>query len=151
MAKPEGGQGGDFLSSSEMFLCLLKHEIYSELFGCPVVIINGAQGTHPNLVLQLAKWKGFCMDLVIFQLICLMSSVVIIFVIQKPRSRYWLKETEHLQRLLLKLLILMLMEGEYVAHFYTFSGIFKACQNAQFSSIKYFSIFLLFLKNTWKG
>ena len=27
--------------------------------------------------------------------------------------------------------------------FYTFSGIFKASQNAQFFSIKYFSIFLL--------
>ena len=28
--------------------------------------------------------------------------------------------------------------------FYTLSGIFKACQNTQFSSIKYFSIFLLY-------
>lgn len=45
----------------------------------------------------------------------------------------------------------MLMEGEYVAHFLVILWYFQGLSKKQFSSIKYVSIYLLFLKNSWKG
>ena len=43
------------------------------------------------------------------------------------------------------------MEGEYVAHFLVILWYFQGLSKKQFSSIKYVSIYLLFLKNSWKG
>ena len=45
----------------------------------------------------------------------------------------------------------MLTEGEYVAHFLDIVWYFQGLSKKRFSSIKYVSIYLLFLKNSWKG
>ena len=42
----------------------------------------------------------------------------------------------------------MLMEGEYVAHFLDILWYFQGLSKKQFSSLKYVSIYLLFLKNS---
>ena len=79
------GREGTFCQVSKRF-CVFSNVKF--ILNCLVVLwfIRNKRCTghlpDPNLVLYRAMWKGFCMDLVILQLICLMSSVLIIFYLE---------------------------------------------------------------------